>query len=344
MRLLITGGAGFIGSCMVRKSIEQGHAVLNIDSLTYAACLDNVASVSKSSGYSFEKIDIRDYKKLEKVIDSFQPDSIINFAAESHVDRSIDSASRVLETNIIGTFNLLDIFTKYWVKNNRSKTHKFIHISTDEVFGEALESELFTETTPYDPKNPYSASKASSDHLVRAWTNTHGTPAIITNCSNNYGPFQFPEKLIPLTINAIRNSRSIPIYGDGKQIRDWIYVDDHINGVMRVLQRGAVGESYNIGSNNEVTNIDLVEMICDTLDTKLNNSTSSKQLIEFVRDRPGHDRRYAIDSTKIRSQLGWIPTFDIEAGIDITVDWYLANEAWLDNLSEKAILKNRFTS
>ena len=344
MRLLITGGAGFIGSCMVRKSIEQGHTVLNIDSLTYAACLDNVASVSKSNGYSFEKIDIRDYKKLEKAIESFQPDAIINFAAESHVDRSIESASRVLETNIIGTFNLLDIFTKYWMKKNRSETYRFIHISTDEVFGEALDSELFTETTSYDPKNPYSASKASSDHLVRAWMNTHGTPAIITNCSNNYGPFQFPEKLIPLTINAIRNSRSIPIYGDGKQIRDWIYVDDHINGVMRVLQSGTLGESYNIGSNNEVTNIDLVEMICDTVDTKLENNTSSRQLIEFVRDRPGHDRRYAIDSTKIRSQVGWIPTFDIETGIDITVDWYLANEAWLDNLSEKAILKNRFTS
>ncbi len=344
MRLLITGGAGFIGSCMVRKSIEEGHTVLNIDSLTYAACLDNVASVSKSNGYSFEKIDIRDYKKLEKAIESFQPDAIINFAAESHVDRSIDSASRVLETNIIGTFNLLDIFTKYWMKKNMSETYRFIHISTDEVFGEALDCELFTETTSYDPKNPYSASKASSDHLVRAWMNTHGTPAIITNCSNNYGPFQFPEKLIPLTINAIRNSRPIPIYGDGKQIRDWIYVDDHIDGVMRVLQRGTLGESYNIGSNNEVTNIDLVEMICDTVDTKLENNTSSRQLIEFVRDRPGHDRRYAIDSTKIRSQIGWIPRFDIETGIDITVDWYLANEAWLDNLSEKAILKNRFTS
>ena len=220
-----------------------------------------------------------------------------------------------------------------------SETYRFIHISTDEVFGEALDSELFTETTSYDPKNPYSASKASSDHLVRAWMNTHGTPAIITNCSNNYGPFQFPEKLIPLTINAIRNSRPIPIYGDGKQTRDWIYVDDHIDGVMRVLQRGTLGESYNIGSNNEVTNIDLVEMICDTVDTKLENNTSSRQLIEFVRDRPGHDRRYAIDSTKIRSQIGWIPRFDIETGIDITVDWYLANEAWLDNLSEKAIFK-----
>ena len=344
MRLLITGGAGFIGSCMVRESIAQGHTVLNIDSLTYAACLDNVSSVSNSKQYSFKKIDIRDYNELKKEIDSYQPDAIINLAAESHVDRSIDSASKVLQTNIMGTFNLLDIFTKYWIQKNTSKTYKFIHISTDEVFGEALDSEMFTESTRYDPKNPYSASKAASDHLVRSWHNTHGTPAIITNCSNNYGPFQFPEKLIPLTINAIRNSNPIPIYGNGKQIRDWIYVDDHINGVLNVLEKGTIGDSYNIGSNNELKNIDLVEMICSNLDKKLNNTIPSKNLIEFVKDRPGHDRRYAIDSSKIRTELGWTPSFDIETGLDKTIDWYLSNETWLDNLSEKAILRNRFSS
>jgi dTDP-glucose 4,6-dehydratase len=344
MRIIVTGGAGFIGSCVVRKAIAEGYAVLNIDALTYAASLDNIASVSSSQKYHFEKIDICNYDKLYKTIDSFQPDSIIHLAAESHVDRSIGSASKVLETNIIGTFNLLDIFTKYWRSKNKPNSHRFIHISTDEVFGEARNSELFTENTRYDPKNPYSASKASSDHLVRAWINTHDIPAIITNCSNNYGPYQFPEKLIPLTINAIRNSKTIPIYGDGLQIRDWIYVDDHVSGLMKVLKDGIIGESYNIGSNNEVTNIDLVRMICINLDKKLKNTKTFTNLIKFVKDRPGHDKRYAIDSTKIRSQLNWTPEHNIESGLNKTIDWYLSNEDWLDKLSQKAIVKNRFSS
>ena len=344
MRIVVTGGAGFIGSCVVRKAVAEGHTVLNIDSLTYAACLENISSVSSLKNYCFEKIDICNYDKLYNSINSFQPDAIIHLAAESHVDRSIGSASKVLETNIIGTFNLLDIFTKYWLNKNKPKNYRFIHISTDEVFGEALDNKLFTEKTKYDPKNPYSASKASSDHLVRAWVNTHDIPAIITNCSNNYGPYQFPEKLIPLTINAIRNLKPIPIYGDGLQIRDWIYVDDHVTGILKVLVDGNIGQSYNIGSNNEVTNIDLVEMICNQLDEKLNNENSSTSLIKFVKDRPGHDKRYAIDSTKMRSELHWTPEHDIESGLIKTIDWYLSNQDWLDKLSEEAIVKNRFSS
>ena len=344
MRIIITGGVGFIGSCVVRKAIEKGYTVLNIDALTYAASLDNVASVSNSKNYLFDNIDIRDYDKLYKSINAFQPDAIMHLAAESHVDRSIDSASKVLETNIIGTFNLLDIFTKYWLDKNKSKNYRFIHISTDEVFGEALHGEMFTETTNYDPKNPYSASKASSDHLVRAWVNTHKTPAIITNCSNNYGPFQFPEKLIPLVINAIRNFKTIPVYGDGLQIRDWIYVDDHVNGLFSVLMDGKIGESYNIGSNNEVTNIDLVRMICQRMDERLKNKDSYTNLIEFVKDRPGHDKRYAIDSSKIRNEIGWAPKYNIDSGLNKTIDWYMSNQNWLDSLAEKTNLKNRFTS
>ncbi len=344
MRIVVTGGAGFIGSCVVRNAIAKGYTVLNIDSLTYAACLDNISSVSGLKNYFFENIDICNYDKLNDSINSFQPDAIIHLAAESHVDRSIGSASKVLETNIIGTFNLLDIFTKNWISKRKPKSYRFIHISTDEVFGEALNNKLFTEDTKYDPKNPYSASKASSDHLVRAWINTHDIPAIITNCSNNYGPYQFPEKLIPLTINAVRNLKTIPIYGDGLQIRDWIYVDDHVTGILKVLTDGTIGQSYNIGSNNELTNIDLVKMICRRLDEKLNNKNSYTSLIKFVKDRPGHDKRYAIDSTKIRNELNWSPKHDIELGLTKTIDWYLSNQVWLDKLSEKAIVKNRFSS
>ncbi len=341
MKIIITGGAGFIGSCVVRYAINRGDTVLNIDSLTYASCLDNLDSIKDSDKYFFEKIDICNYQSLKFSINSFQPDAIIHLAAESHVDRSIGASLNVIETNIIGTYNLVDIFTKYWIKNNKNPSTRFIHVSTDEVFGEAKNSELFTEDTAYNPKNPYSASKASSDHLVRAWVNTHKTPALITNCSNNYGPFQFPEKLIPLTINSVRNNNRIPIYGNGKQIRDWIYVDDHVEGVFKVLDDGIIGDSYNIGSNNEVTNIDLVTKICNILDKKLDLKESSLKLIEFVKDRPGHDKRYAINSSKIRNELKWSPSLDIDEGLDKTIDWYLSNGDWLDKLSDKAIVKNR---
>ena len=346
--ILITGGAGFIGGAIIRNLLEINNCIVfNIDKLSYASDLSGIKVTEASKNRHFHlKLDLRDINQLRKCIEEIKPEIIIHAAAETHVDRSIIDPSIFISSNIIGTFNLLEVSKNYWnnLPERKKETFRFHHISTDEVFGSLAKNEFFNESSNYAPRSPYAASKASSDHLVNSWHNTFKLPTLITNCSNNFGPFQFPEKLIPLTINAVRHSRSIPIYGDGKQIRDWIYVDDHISGVMRVLQSGTVGESYNIGSNNEVANIDLVEMICDTLDTKLNNSTSSKQLIEFVRDRPGHDRRYAIDSSKIRSQLGWIPSFDIKAGIDITVDWYLANEAWLDNLSEKAILKNRFTS
>tara|TARA_B100000900_G_C20527472_1_gene694846 strand:+ start:135 stop:1181 length:1047 start_codon:yes stop_codon:yes gene_type:complete len=332
MRILVTGGAGFIGTNVILSAIERGHTVLNIDCLSYAGSLKNLISVESHPKYSFEKTDIRDQVKIHNILENFQPDYIFHLAAESHVDRSIDSAFTVLSSNIMGTCTLLDECSKYWIKKGRPNHFIFHHISTDEVFGSVKNDIKFNEETKYDPLNPYSVSKASSDHLVRSWINTHGIPAIITNCSNNYGSYQFPEKLIPLTITNALMHRKIPIYGDGKQIRDWIYVDDHVDALFLVLEKGKAGETYMIGSNNEYQNIDIVKKICKLLDEKVPSDRSYNTLIEYVTDRPGHDRRYAIDASKIRKQLLWNPQYNLEQGLEKTIDWYLENRQWAEDI------------
>ena len=332
MRILITGGAGFIGTNLTLSAIERGHTVLNIDALTYAGSLTNLISIENHPNYTFENIDIRDQTKIHNVISDFQPEYIFHLAAESHVDRSIDSAFSVLSTNIMGTYVLLDEFTKHWIKKGSPENFIFHHISTDEVFGSVVNNCKFNEETKYNPLNPYSVSKASSDHLVRSWINTHNTPAIVTNCSNNYGPYQFPEKLIPLTITNALMGKEIPIYGDGKQIRDWIYVDDHVDALFSVMKKGKIGETYMIGSNNECYNIDIVMSICDILDKKAPSNKSYKNLIEYTSDRPGHDRRYAIDASKISNELSWQPEVDLQKGLEKTVIWYLENKKWTSEI------------
>ena len=334
MRILITGGAGFIGSAVVRLALKTGHEVINVDCLTYASCLNNLDSVKENNNYNFVNCDIRDQKKITEILEKFEPDSIMHLAAESHVDRSIDSGSNVLSTNIIGTYVLLDSFTKYWINKKMPDNFRFHHVSTDEVFGEVEEGKKFLEDTKYNPKNPYSASKASSDHLVNAWMNTYDLPAIITNCSNNYGPYQFPEKLIPVVILNALNKKDIPIYGDGSHIRDWIHVDDHADALLLCIRDGKNGERYNIGANGEIDNISLVRMICEILDQKLNPDNSFSELIKFVSDRPGHDRHYGIDASKIISELKWKPKFSLREGLDRTVQWYLSNTDWLNSLSD----------
>ena len=332
MRILITGGAGFIGTNVTLSAIQRGHTVLNVDCLSYAGSLTNLVSIEKHPRYSFEQTDIRDQEKIHKIFENFQPEYIFHLAAESHVDRSIDSAFTVLSTNVMGTCTLLDEFTKYWVKKGCPDNIIFHHISTDEVFGSVKNNIKFNEDTKYDPLNPYSVSKASSDHLVRAWINTHDIPAIITNCSNNYGPYQFPEKLIPLTITYALMSKKIPIYGDGKQIRDWIYVDDHVDALFLVMEKGKAGETYMIGSDNECYNIDIVKNICSILDEKLPSNKPYDTLIEYVSDRPGHDRRYAIDASKISNDLLWTPQVEILQGLEKTVNWYLENKEWTSTI------------
>lgn len=331
MKLLVTGGAGFIGSAVVRLAISRGHSVVNLDALTYAACLENLTEVSGNPKYFFEHEDIRNREKLDSIFDKHNPDAVMHLAAESHVDRSIDGPSDFIETNITGTFNLLEAARTYWQANGKPESFRFHHISTDEVFG-SLASDpnvKFTEETPYDPRSPYSASKASSDHLVRAWHETYGLPIVITNCSNNYGPYHFPEKLIPVIIlNALAGKR-LPIYGNGSNIRDWLYVEDHADALLLVLTDGAVGRSYNIGGRNERTNLELVQTLCKILDRLRPLATGSySDLIEFVKDRPGHDARYAIDSSRIQIELGWQPSITLEQGLVKTVQWYLDNEDW----------------
>jgi len=328
MKLLVTGGAGFIGSAVVRLGIARGHAVVNLDAMTYAANAENVASVAGSNLYSFEQADIRDRAALDRIFATHAPDAVMHLAAESHVDRSIDGPADFIETNITGTFNLLEAARTYWTAQGKPDSFRFHHVSTDEVFGSLGPEGQFTETTPYDPRSPYSASKAASDHLVRAWHETYGLPVVLTNCSNNYGPFHFPEKLIPVVILNAIHGKPIPVYGGGENIRDWLYVEDHADALLLVVQKGAVGRSYNIGGENERRNIDLVRTICALLDEMAPKPAPYADQIEFVTDRPGHDARYAIDPARIREELGWRPSVTVEEGLRRTVRWYLDNESW----------------
>lgn len=328
MKLLVTGGAGFIGSAVVRQAIRRGWQVINLDALTYAANLASVAEVASAPGYAFVHADIRDRGALDRAFAEHQPDAVMHLAAESHVDRSIDGPGDFIATNLVGTYNLLEAARSYWTGRGRPATFRFHHISTDEVYGSLGETGLFTEDTRYDPRSPYSASKAGSDHLVRAWHETFGLPVVLTNCSNNYGPYHFPEKLIPVVILNALHGRPIPVYGQGLNVRDWLYVEDHADALFAVLERGATGRSYNIGGENEVANIDLVRRICAILDAKKPAGQSYAELITFVADRPGHDARYAIDPTRIRTELGWRPSVTLDEGLERTVQWYLDNEAW----------------
>jgi dTDP-glucose 4,6-dehydratase len=335
MNILVTGGAGFIGSAFVRHLIENTAAtVLNVDKLTYAGNLDSLASVADSSRYTFAQADICDKEKMSALITGFCPNAIVHLAAESHVDRSIDGPDAFLTTNLVGTGTLLQAALAFWQRltADEKAAFRFLHVSTDEVFGDLGGStDLFTETTPYAPSSPYAATKAGSDHLVRAWGRTYGMPILITNCSNNYGPYQFPEKLIPhMVLNALRG-KPLPVYGDGKQIRDWLYVEDHARALATVVEKGRVGETYNIGGRNEQKNLDVVRRICDILDSAIPHVRSGKSfsdLITFVKDRPGHDTRYAIDASKIERELGWMPRETFDTGIEKTVQWYLDNEHW----------------
>jgi len=338
MKLLITGGAGFIGSAVIRHIVKNTeYKVLNIDKLTYAGNLESLKEIDQSERYQFKQIDICDTEQITKAIEAFQPNAIMHLAAESHVDRSIDGPAAFIETNIVGTYTLLEAARKYWMSLDveAQQNFRFHHISTDEVYGD-LEgtTDLFTETTSYAPSSPYSASKASSDHLVRAWHRTYGLPVIVTNCSNNYGPYHFPEKLIPLVILNALDAKPLPVYGNGQQIRDWLFVEDHARALYKVVTEGVVGETYNVGGHNEKQNIEVVKTICKILDElkPQANGQTYESLITFVKDRPGHDLRYAIDATKIQNELGWTPTETFETGIRKTVEWYLNNQEWVAHI------------
>lgn len=335
MKILITGGAGFIGSAVVRLAVARGHEVINLDALTYAACLENVAPVATSNQYTFEHADICDPDAVASVLARHNPDAILHLAAESHVDRSIDGPAAFIQTNVTGTTTLLDAARAHWEARGKPDSFRFHHVSTDEVYGTLGDTGLFTEDTPYAPNSPYSASKAASDHMVRAWHETYGLPVLLTNCSNNYGPYHFPEKLIPVVILKALAGEAIPVYGNGMNIRDWLYVEDHADALLCVLEKGEVGRSYNIGGHNERTNIDLVRAICGLLDTRRPQNAPHADLITFVTDRPGHDLRYAIDASRIQDELGWTPSVTVEEGLEKTVDWFLANEAWWRALQER---------
>ncbi|MEO0378636.1 MAG: dTDP-glucose 4,6-dehydratase [Pseudomonadota bacterium] len=337
MKLLVTGGAGFIGSAVVRLAVRQGLEVVNVDALTYAACPENVTEVADSPLYAFEQADIRDRAALDRVFAMHKPDAVMHLAAESHVDRSIDGPGDFIETNITGTYNMLEAARSYWMAEGKPDSFRFHHVSTDEVFGSLGATGQFTEETPYDPRSPYSASKAASDHLVRAWAETYGLPVVMTNCSNNYGPFHFPEKLIPVVILNALAGKPLPIYGDGSNVRDWLYVEDHADALLTVLKKGALNRSYNIGGENERSNLELVQTLCAILDDMRPKSSGSyADQITFVTDRPGHDARYAIDPARIREELGWRPSVTVEEGLRRTVAWYLDNEPWWRALQDRS--------
>ena len=347
MKILVTGGAGFIGSAVIRHIISNTNdAVLNVDKLTYAGNLESLKEIDQSPRYEFQQIDICNADSLKQAFDSFQPDLVMHLAAESHVDRSIDGPAEFITTNIVGTYTLLEAARQYWQALDQSKksTFKFHHISTDEVYGD-LEgtTNLFTETTPYAPSSPYSASKASSDHLVRAWHRTYGFPILVTNCSNNYGPYHFPEKLIPLVILNALDGKALPIYGKGNQIRDWLFVEDHARALYKVVTEGQIGETYNIGGHNEKQNIEVVKTICRILDElkPQENAQPYESLIAFVKDRPGHDLRYAIDASKIANDLNWTPIETFDSGIRKTVEWYLNNMAWCSRVQDGSYQRER---
>ena len=345
LKILVTGGAGFIGSAVIRHIIENTNdEVVNVDKLTYAGNLESLDSVSNNSRYSFEHTDICNRAALDQIFLVHQPDVVMHLAAESHVDRSIDGPVAFIETNILGTYTLLEASRAYWkvLAEDKKATFRFHHISTDEVYGD-LEgtTELFTEKTSYEPSSPYSASKASSDHLVRAWHRTYGLPVMITNCSNNYGPYHFPEKLIPLVILNALEGKTLPIYGKGDQIRDWLYVEDHARALYKVVTEGVVGETYNIGGHNEKQNISVVESICELLNELVPQITNYKDQITFVTDRPGHDMRYAIDASKIEQELGWTPKESFETGLRKTVEWYLDNNSWCKRVQDGSYQRER---
>jgi len=346
LKIIVTGGAGFIGSAVIRQYIQNtSHEIINLDALTYAGNLESLAEVEQSPRYRFEHVNICDIDEVRRVFNEHQPDAIMHLAAESHVDRSIDGPADFIQTNIVGTFNLLDVAKKYWdgLSGAKKEGFRFHHVSTDEVYGDLGETGLFTEETSYEPSSPYSASKASSDHIVRAWHRTYGFPVVITNCSNNYGGYQFPEKLIPLvTLNALEG-KALPIYGKGDQIRDWLHVDDHARALRLVIETGKNGETYNIGGHNEKTNLDVVKTICALLDKLMPNSqyVPHASLITYVADRPGHDLRYAIDADKIAKELGWLPQETFESGIEKTIHWYLENTKWCQNVQDGSYQRER---
>jgi dTDP-glucose 4,6-dehydratase len=335
--ILVTGGAGFIGSALVRHLLDATtHTVINVDKLTYAGNLESLAPALPSERYTLERADICDRGEMDRIFDGYAPDAVMHLAAESHVDRSIDGAADFIHTNVVGTFTLLEAARAHWSRLDATSRQRFrfLHVSTDEVFGSLGTDGYFTEDTPYDPRSPYSASKASSDHLVRAWQHTYGLPALVTNCSNNYGPYQFPEKLIPVVILNALAGRPIPVYGRGDNVRDWLFVDDHVRALLAVLDRGEVGETYNVGGHNEKSNLDVVRTICGILDESLpeRGVARHEELITFVADRPGHDWRYAIDAGRIERELGWKPQESFETGLRKTVGWYLENRDWCDRI------------
>ncbi|TMM46394.1 dTDP-glucose 4,6-dehydratase [Colwellia ponticola] len=345
MKILVTGGAGFIGSAVIRHIIQNtSDSVINVDKLTYAGNLESLVEVEGNERYNFEQVDICNRAELDRVLSKYKPDVIMHLAAESHVDRSIDGPGEFIQTNIVGTYTLLEASRKYWLTLNEQEksAFRFHHISTDEVYGDLDGPEdLFTEDTSYAPSSPYSASKASSDHLVRAWQRTYGLPTVITNCSNNYGPYHFPEKLIPLMILNALDGKALPIYGDGQQIRDWLYVEDHARALYLVATKGKVGETYNIGGHNEKANIDVVKAICEILNELVPQQADYKEQIIFVKDRPGHDMRYAIDADKIEKELNWVPVETFETGLRKTVEWYLANSEWCKRVQDGSYQRER---
>ncbi|UXM96508.1 dTDP-glucose 4,6-dehydratase (plasmid) [Bartonella sp. HY329] len=346
MKILVTGGAGFIGSALCRHLIAQGHKVFNIDKLTYAGNLQSLKSIENSENYQFHQLDIADREAIGTILVSESIDAVMHLAAESHVDRSISGPDAFIDTNIVGTFHLLEAVRGYWqnLDDEKKQAFRFHHISTDEVFGDLpFDEGIFTEETPYHPSSPYSASKAASDHLVRAWHHTYGLPVVLSNCSNNYGPFHFPEKLIPLVILSALAEKPLPIYGKGENIRDWLYVEDHARALETIVLKGKIGESYNVGGKNERTNLQVVKSICDILDKQKprSNGQSYHQLISFVTDRAGHDRRYAIDPTKIENELNWHAQETFETGLEKTVAWFLQNQWWWEPLQERAKLAKK---